>query len=448
MRPGSGVNNDSGAADAAEFTLISRLWLLAVLTAPWSVEVPLAATGWRLAVPQEPLLVFILAMVIRNRRSLDVSGLARSMSHPVVVVAAASLVWTAVCAATSTVPVVAAKALVVRGLQATVYLLLGLVIVRRRADARRVAVVGAVGLAPIAVWALVRAQVLDGSHAVHASAMPFFHSRLELTVAAAFWLLAVAGWEGHRWRWWLRGVKLLLLGAVVGLRGRSAVVGLVIGIGGRVLARLRCRPEAVMSVVLLIVVGAAAVVVDGWVWRETEGDRFRPTTVLEPVWSAVSATELAHDESVLERFNRWRCATLMAVDRPLTGFGPGTFEREYGVYQRDRDRTVWSTDRGDLGDAHSDYLGRLAEEGAVGLALHVLLVGVMLWTGFRVAAWCRESEVRRSAEAWTGAVAGLAAAGAFVCLSDLPGTGLALWVAAAVLVRLDLEVRPKRSEDA
>lgn len=438
----TGVKDPGVATGTFPDPLVSRLWFLAVLAAPWSVELPIGAAGWRLAVPQEPLLLFVLAMAVRIH---GVRGIVRpivaALGHPIVVVAAAGLTWTVCSAACSIAPVASFKVLAVRGLQASVYLVVGLGVLRTATLARTAALVGAVGLTPIAVWALVRAQVLDGGNAMHASAMPFFHNRLELTVIAAFWALAIVGSQGRRRRWWSRGASSVLVASVLVLRGRSAIVALAAGSVGRLLARLRFLPTGIVVAALLVLVVAGALAVDLVQWQGERADLFRPATALQPLWVAVEATGVTSDASVLERFNRWRCSLLMAADRPLMGFGPGTFEREYGVYQRDRDRTVWSTNDGDLGDAHSEPLGRLAEEGLPGLTLQFALLGVMLWTGFRVAASCGRPDVRRSAEAWTGAVTGLAGAGVFVCLSDLPGTGLAIWIAAAVLVRLDLETR-------
>jgi len=217
------------------------------------------------------------------------------------------------------------------------------------------------------------------------------------------------------------------------------VVGLFAGLVGRWVAALRRRPALVLGVAALVVLLVGAMVLDLALWWDGGDDIHRPVTILEPLWRAVAAAPPASDESLLERANRWRCCLRMAADRPLTGFGPGTFEREYGAYQRDRDRTRWTTHRGDLGDAHSEFLGRLAEEGAVGALLEALLLVTVVLTGLRTVRSSGNAEIRAVAAAWTGAVVGLAVAS--LSVSDLPGTGLAPWLAAAVLMRLDVAAR-------
>jgi len=51
---------------------------------------------------------------------------------------------------------------------------------------------------------------------------------------------------------------------------------------------------------------------------------------------------------------------------PVFGFGPGTYQFEYGPYQHSTEKTLISTNFGDRGNAHSEYIGPLAEEGLPG----------------------------------------------------------------------------------
>lgn len=378
----------------------------------------------------------MLLLAIRTWRPCALRLPGPLMKHPIVIAAAASLAWTGVAAALSSSPLVSFKLLLVRDLQAAVYFGGGIIVLSTLRSTRRLAVVGALGLAPVAVWSIFRSQLLDGWQAMYASAMPFFPNRLELTVVAAFWLLALWGSRRRGDRSWL--IALPLAAAMVLLRGRAALIATAVGTAAWWVVRQRTRPVLVAATLLLTTVFAGALAKDLWLWRESGDQPFRRTTVLEPVWETVSASTLAADESFLERTNRWRCALLMAAERPLVGFGPGAFEREYGVYQRARDRTRWSTDRGDLGDAHSEPLGRLAEEGVPGAALQLFFLAAIVFSGLRAARTARDSAVVNAAAAWTGAVVALATASLFVGISDLSGTGLAPWLAAAVLLRLDM----------
>lgn len=80
-----------------------------------------------------------------------------------------------------------------------------------------------------------------------------------------------------------------------------------------------------------------------------------------------SATNVTTDASNLERINRWSCAIAMFEQRPIFGYGPGTYAFEYAPFQEPENLTIISTNFGDMGNAHSEYLGALAEMGIMGL---------------------------------------------------------------------------------
>ncbi|MBL7806278.1 MAG: O-antigen ligase family protein, partial [Saprospiraceae bacterium] len=77
--------------------------------------------------------------------------------------------------------------------------------------------------------------------------------------------------------------------------------------------------------------------------------------------------------SELERLNRWHCAWQMTAERPVTGFGPGTFQFQYLPFQQPEDMTRISlktplTERnpdnyGKGGGAHAEWARVLAENG-------------------------------------------------------------------------------------
>lgn len=87
-----------------------------------------------------------------------------------------------------------------------------------------------------------------------------------------------------------------------------------------------------------------------------------------------SATNVTTDASNLERINRWACAIEMFKERPLFGFGPGTYSFEYARFQEPENLTIISTNFGDMGNAHSEYLSALSESGIVGFILLLAFV--------------------------------------------------------------------------
>jgi O-antigen ligase len=94
-----------------------------------------------------------------------------------------------------------------------------------------------------------------------------------------------------------------------------------------------------------------------------------------------SAANVTTDASNLERINRWSCAIEMFKERPFLGFGPGTYAFEYARFQEPENMTIISTNFGDGGNAHSEYLGPMAEMGVLGLVTFLLVVAAIFYKG-------------------------------------------------------------------
>jgi O-antigen ligase len=118
-----------------------------------------------------------------------------------------------------------------------------------------------------------------------------------------------------------------------------------------------------------------------------------------------SISNISTDASNLERINRWNSALRMWHERPVVGFGPGTYQFQYAPYQNPYEKTIISTNAGDVGNAHSEYLGPLAEQGLPGMLLVLVLFGLIVWTGVKVL--YREAPGHRwylSLAAWLGLI--------------------------------------------
>ena len=97
-----------------------------------------------------------------------------------------------------------------------------------------------------------------------------------------------------------------------------------------------------------------------------------------------SISNISTDASNLERINRWNSAFRMWREQPLTGIGPGAYQFIYGPYQRSDLMTIISTNDGDMGNAHSEYIGPLTEQGIPGALLMLAIFVVTFVTGERV----------------------------------------------------------------
>jgi O-antigen ligase len=107
-----------------------------------------------------------------------------------------------------------------------------------------------------------------------------------------------------------------------------------------------------------------------------------------------SIYNISSDASNLERINRWQSAFRMFDERPFFGWGPGTYQFIYAPFQRSQERTIISTNAGDLGNAHSEYIGPLSEQGFPGLIIVLGLMITIVYTGIRVYRQAKNKEIK------------------------------------------------------
>lgn len=94
-----------------------------------------------------------------------------------------------------------------------------------------------------------------------------------------------------------------------------------------------------------------------------------------------SMINIKTDASNLERLNRWSAALRMYEERPIFGWGPGTYMFLYAPFQRSYQKTIISTNLGTGGNAHSEYLGLMAESGLLSVIAYVLLLIIVIYRG-------------------------------------------------------------------
>jgi O-antigen ligase len=107
-----------------------------------------------------------------------------------------------------------------------------------------------------------------------------------------------------------------------------------------------------------------------------------------------SVSNISSDDSNRERINRWKCALKMFADKPLLGFGPGTYQFFYGNYQVSNDLSHLSSFNGSKGHAHSEYLNVLSETGLPGFIIFLSLIITVFRIVIRLIRRSKEAETR------------------------------------------------------
>lgn len=204
---------------------------------------------------------------------------------------------------------------------------------------------------------------------------PFFPDHTSYGAALAFVIpisLALARSAARKLRRLIfYGLSLFFAVALVLTYTRAAWLSVLVGVGVWFCWRLRIKFRSIVLVgaVLLGLVLAFWGDITRWMQRN---DTASTGTLREQV---ISITNITTDASNVERLNRWSCALQMIAEKPIFGFGPGTYQFLYAPYQHSWLLTSASSFRGELGNAHSEYLGLMSESGIpAGLAFIAIVV--------------------------------------------------------------------------
>jgi O-antigen ligase len=154
-----------------------------------------------------------------------------------------------------------------------------------------------------------------------------------------------------------------------------------------------------------------------------------------------SITNISSDASNLERLNRWSCAIRMFKDRPVFGWGPGTYMFNYAGYQLTAERTIISTNSADGGNAHSEYLGPMAESGVLGLISFLVLVSVVFYTAVHTYSRTRDKRLKTIVMSALLGLITYVVHGTLNNFLDTDKLSVPFWGFIAIIVTIDIQTR-------
>ena len=151
-----------------------------------------------------------------------------------------------------------------------------------------------------------------------------------------------------------------------------------------------------------------------------------------------SITNISTDASNLERINRWQSAFRLFAERPVFGWGPGTYQFVYAPYQMSKEKTIISTNAGDGGNAHSEYIGPLAEQGFIGTIMVLMFVITVIYTGLKAYRKAKNKKAKVLALGSTLAFLSYFVHGFMNNFLDTDKLAVPVWSCAALIVVIDL----------
>ncbi len=373
-------------------TLLSleHLLLTILFLVPLSLQLSYltGSAGPDLSLPTEPVLALLLLITLF--RLLVTRQFPRALlHHPVSWLIALYLVWTLVTAITSEMPLVSFKTLAYR-----LWFIAGFYLVTARLSyserfRKRAIISFSAGLSVVVIYFLVRvggAGLLNQQFA-HSACYPFYNDHTSFGASMAFLIpplvvMTLYG-RGVAGRGLPAAMALLFMAGLVISYSRAAWVSLMAALVVMAVLRLRLPPRVLVTMV--VVLGIAAAAGAGYLRQQVESTTEDSSTDMKQ--HLRSSANISTDESNLERINRWNSALRMFRARPHTGWGPGTYQFCYAPFQKGSEKTSISTNFGDAGNAHSEYLGALSESGWPGALLFIAVTIAATATATR--AWYR-----------------------------------------------------------
>ncbi len=370
----------------AIFSFDKVVYLIAFFT-PLSLPLHEIVYGldYDMFLPTEPLLFGLLLLFILKviqERSFD----RKILFHPVSLAIGLNLFWIALTSMTSTMPLVSFKFLLSRIWFIAGLYLITIKIFSEGKNIERYVWLYVISLATVVFYSTFRhlSYGLWDKQAAHFVVSPFYNDHTSYGAVLAMYLPFMAMFSLRKtYSKKIRIVSfvffgILLLGFILSY-SRAAWLSMVIAIGVWGIIKLKIRFRTILITLVSIV--TIFILFQNQIFMRLEQNTEQSSANF--MTHINSMTNITSDASNLERINRWSCAIQMFADKPVFGFGPGTYMFQYAPYQLNRNRTIISTNSADGGNAHSEYLGPLAESGVLGMLTFLLIIFTVLYTGIK-----------------------------------------------------------------
>jgi putative inorganic carbon (hco3(-)) transporter len=422
---------------------------------PFSIPVWHLIGNFGLILPTEPIIILLMLIgglkLINNEGGNNTRELLR---HPITIAIMVNVLWLFITSASSSMPLVSFKYTVSRLWYVVVFYFMGYLLFTSYNRIEKFLWWFTIPLVGVVLYVMVRHYQHGFIRDVFPYMInPFFwiHGVYSATVAIVTPMLIVFFIQGKKMgystltRFFIGAVTVLFLLAITFSYTRATWLSLMGALAALVVLYYKVPIRLVFTSVIVVLLGIFVFQKSIMMkLSENEQGSSRKSDLGEHLQSV---SNIKSDPSNLERINRWNCAIRMFEERPVVGWGPGTYSFQYAPFQRSKDLTVISTNFGTVGHAHSEYLGPLAESGLLGMLTWLVFFLLTIYKGMKLCYEALHEKTRIIALAVLLGLITYYVHGVLNSYIDYDKIAVPLWGFCAILVALE-KIDKQQSADA
>ncbi|HRP60106.1 MAG TPA: O-antigen ligase family protein [Vicingus sp.] len=357
------------------------LWFI-VFTTPLSLNLEeLELGGIGMYLPTEPLMFGVMILFFL-KLIYDKGFDNRIIKHPVTIAIFVYLAWMFITMLTSEMPIVSLKFLVAKLWFIVCFYFIGTQLFLKLNNYRIFFWCYLIPLSGVALYAIIRLATYSfDEKAAHWVMEPFYKDHTSYGAILALFFPIIFIFIDYSEKFYIKVfsylvLAIILVGTILSYT-RAAWVSLVAALVLYFIYKYRIKFK------YLLYVGVVAIVLLMLNWEALmlRLERNNQDSSAKLTEHVQSISNVSSDASNKERINRWNSAFRMFQDRPFFGWGPGTYVFQYAPFQSSKDKTIISTNVGNNGNAHSEYIGLLAESGLFGTLSVLFLFGMVFLKG-------------------------------------------------------------------
>lgn len=364
------------------FFHIDKLMWFIVFATPLSFVLEIGGHGGiGMSLPTDPLMFGVMLLFFFKlfySKSFD----AKIFRHPVTISILIYLLWLFITSITSTMPIVSFKFLVAKLWFIICFYFISTQLFAKFSNYKIYFWMYILPLCGVVIYSIARLSIYSfDEKAAHWVMWPFYrdHTSYGAVLAMYFPILFIFLLKKSTPLLKLAtlGVTFIIAVGIVLSYTRAAWLSLAAAIVLYFIYKLKIK----FSSLLIVGVFLAIMIASSWTNIMHSLEKNNQDSSGELAEHVQSMSNVSTDASNLERLNRWSCAWRMFLEKPIVGWGPGTYLFQYAPFQLSNEMTIISTNTSSNGNAHSEYIGPLAESGVLGTLTFLLIVITVFYRG-------------------------------------------------------------------